>query len=108
MHRRKAGTRLHWKGFESVGRVENQLAKRRSVNIRLPDSYHHVLSVRLAPPVQPDGNVRVHGGPELLDKIAGVVGLHDFADLVEPARAADAMVHVSSPPAQIQLVPHVQ
>ena len=105
---RTKGLGLRWKGFENIAGVERQLTARRRVSIRLADSYHHVLSVRLCPRTHLQGSVRVRGGPELLAKIAAVPGLHDFADLVEPARAANATVYVSSPPAQVQLVPHPQ
>lgn len=104
---RKTGFRLHWKGFENIAGVEKQLVARRRVTIRLADNYHHVLCVRLCPRARLHGNLLIRGGPELLAKVAAVPGLHDFADLIEPARTVSASVHVSSPPSQIDLVPHV-
>ena len=101
----KRGRRVHWKGFESVANVERQLAAQHRVSILIADNYHHVLCVRLCPRARLYGNLLVQGGPELLGAIAAVPGLHDFADLVEPARAANATVDVSSPPAQIRLTP---
>jgi hypothetical protein len=101
----KTGFRLRWKGFEDVDTVEKHLVSGRGVSIRLADNYHHALSVRLCPRAGLHGHLQLRGGTEILTKIAALPGLHDFADLVEPARAVDAAVHVTSPPAQVKLVP---
>jgi hypothetical protein len=99
----KPGVRLHWKGFESVPRVVAQLSRRRAITLSLPGNFHHALTVRFSPKARLHGMLDITGGFELLEKLAGIAGLHDFADLAGPVAAAGAKVRIRSPAPQVHL-----
>jgi hypothetical protein len=94
-----------WKGFETVPGIERRVRARRDVTLTLAANYHHVLCVRLCPHARLHGTLNLSGGSELLEQLATIPGLHDFAALVECVDDAMARVHIQSPPTRIYLRP---
>lgn len=98
----KRGLIVPWKGFATIPKVAARLARRSAITLSLPAGFHHAVSVRLCPATC-RANLDVTGGVELLEKLAQVAGLREFADLAGPVAAAGARVRIQSPAPQVHL-----
>lgn len=90
---------LPWHGQETIESIPQLLEHSQQIEVVLPDSYNHALFTALhpdAPPAQLE-DMDSSGGPELLGAIAKVKGLEGFAQLMDDAAIADAIVQVVTP-----------
>ena len=100
---RKFPKHIAWRGPQSIPEIARRLSQGKAVTVSLPWSFHHALCVRLNDYAKLHGMLDVTGGVELVAELAGVTGLHDLAQLREPARLTGARIRVYGPPPQLQL-----
>lgn len=98
-------TRIQWAGEESLAEADEILKRHREVIIVLARDYHHALCRRLHPqePGAPEV-LDIHGGIELLERIAGVGGLQDVGRLAQVIGGRPARVRLTSPAPTIRIV----
>ena len=99
--------KLSWSGRASADRIQNLLGKPGCIEIRLAPEYNHALYSRLHSAAAQAGaeDIDMTGGAELLETVAGIRGLEDFSQLVEPLAQTGASVHIESPPRVIIEIP---
>ena len=93
----KAQSRLVWAGQASVEQIAANMRARRRTVLKLPANYHHALSMRLYQSAKARGVMDVSGDATLLERIAGLDGLHDLSALVDPMRELGARIRLRSP-----------
>lgn len=92
---------LRWRGGESVLPVRDLLAGGETVTVLLPDDVNHALYARLhggEPPAPDAEQIDAEGDGALLEAIAQVAGLQDFAELGRALGGTALRVRVESPP----------
>lgn len=99
--------RLTWRGHETVETVQLLLLHATQIEIFLPQDYNHIL-FQTFHPLDTSSKLEINnleGGPELLENIAGIEGLKEFSELIDPLAELEASVHVFTPPAVVILIP---
>jgi len=99
--------KLPWHGHETIESIPALLDQAEQIEITLPANYNHAL-FRVLHPDQPHAQleaISASGGPELLAKIATVIGLEELAALTGALHAAQATVRVVSPPTIVITLP---
>jgi len=99
--------RLMWRGHETIEAVQLLLLHATQIEIFLPQDYNHAL-FQVFHPLDTSSRLEINnleGGPELLENLAGIDGLSEFSDLIDPLLELDASVHVFTPPAVVILIP---
>lgn len=92
--------KVTWRGRETIESVPSLLDQAEQIEIKLPPGYNHSLFCLFhphAPPSQLE-NIKISGGPQLLENLAAIKGLEEFGTLVEPLTLAGVTVQVLSPP----------
>ena len=102
--------KLTWRGRETVESVPSLLDRAEQIEIALPPGYNHSLFCVFHPHAPPSQfeNIKISGGPHLLERVASIKGLEEFKALVEPLNALGATVQVMSPPKVIISHPRVK
>ncbi|HET7061610.1 MAG TPA: hypothetical protein VFI43_05480 [Nitrosospira sp.] len=92
--------KLTWRGRETVESVPALFERAEQIEINLPPGYNHSLFCLFhphAPPSQLE-NIKISGGPQILERVASIKGLEEFKALTEPLTIAGVTVQVLSPP----------
>jgi hypothetical protein len=91
---------LQWHGRDTVGTVRQIIAHRGRIVLRFATNLNHALFRKLHPQAMHGAVEQLDcaGDAGLLQTISEIRGLEDLAPLADVLRAADARVHVLSPP----------
>jgi hypothetical protein len=98
---------LRWPGTGSLKAARAAISTRATVEFELPLEVHYALYKHLHPgrSHQPAEAIDASGGAELLDPIATVAGLQEFAQLGPAVRRAGYRVRLTSPQPRLWLIP---
>lgn len=102
---RPSNKQLIWNGMETIQDAKRLLEEQQEIALRLPADFHYTLFTHFHPDADPGqvDKVDAFGGPELLEKIAGIRGLESIAQLAPLVAETGAEIHVVSPSPCIEI-----
>lgn len=95
----KPEERLIWEGQTTLTALRGLVEARINFELQLAPDYHYALFRHLYPDAtagEPEW-IDMHGGAELLERIAEIHGLNELAELAAPIAAAGGSIHIQSP-----------
>jgi hypothetical protein len=93
----RTSSRLIWDGAPTIRQITGNLGRRQRTVLRLPTSYHPVLSAYFYTGVPVRKRIDLVGDAGLLARIAEIDGLGELGKLVQPMQDADARLRLRSP-----------